>query len=852
MSRARVAQAFQAMKDIGISSKAVKPVLKNLLQLYDNNWELIEEENYRALADAIFEYEDSKEQEARNTTHEKTDREDMDKEAFGNGDLSPPRTRQRSRQEADHSSPSVSNPGIVIGEPYSKRRKMDEAISPQITCSQEESGPISSQTVGKGKRPVVVSPLTCTSEKRTETVSLQASSGDKRSQPLLPQIPLREKTLVQERIPNTTCLKEPKVEPGIGLLPKGSQSTDHHSGVLVKPKCEPFTGDEVPISVIHPQRPHTRMNEDQISNEGPFANSSSGQADVPDAFASQHAAVRAGEEDSVQHTACRNGANLELVSISEAPTANFEIASSASGEVKLSLTCNSDRLGFHTPSLDEVLKLVEDKCLRSYKILEPTFSVAKLMQEICQCFLELGTDSSDDKRDKPVNITPTIDFLKKPDLHNVLGAKCHPFQGNFNQWGSSNGSSNSHSSPELMDPQVPRLLGFNGLQGCCTQPNQGDSRDGETEKDMKKNAECSESPNLNSQSLVPVQQHQFSFGDVRPLHDVNDIAKGEEKVRISLVNEVSSVLYPPSFYYIPQNIVYQNAYVNFSLARIGDEDCCSDCFGDCLSSSIPCACARETGGEYAYTLDGRIKKQFLDECISMNRDPQKHRHFYCKDCPLERSKNEDQPDQCKGHLVRKFIKECWSKCGCSKQCGNRVVQRGITCNLQVFFTSEGKGWGLRTLEELPKGAFVCEYVGEVITNTELYNRNMQGTGNEKHHYPVLLDADWGSEGVLKDEEALCLDATFYGNVARFINHRCFDANLVEIPVEVETPDHHYYHLAFFTTRKVEALDELTWDYGIDFDDDSHPVKAFRCHCGSKYCRDMKRSTRAKSTALAQR
>lgn len=188
-------------------------------------------------------------------------REDMDKEAYGNGDLSPPRTRQRSRQEADHSSPSVSNPGIVIGEPYSKRRKMDEAISPQITCSQEETGPISSQTVGKGKRPAVVSPLACTSEKRTETVSLQASSGDKRSQPLLPQIPLREKTPVQERIPNTTCLKEPKVEPGIGLLPKGSQSTDHHSGVLVKPKCEPFTGDEVPISVIHPQRPHARMNE---------------------------------------------------------------------------------------------------------------------------------------------------------------------------------------------------------------------------------------------------------------------------------------------------------------------------------------------------------------------------------------------------------------------------------------------------------------------------------------------------------------------------------------------------------------------------------------------------------------
>ncbi|GJY99603.1 E3 ubiquitin protein ligase UPL1-like protein [Tanacetum coccineum] len=54
--------------------------------------------------------------------------------------------------------------------------------------------------------------------------------------------------------------------------------------------------------------------------------------------------------------------------------------------------------------------------------------------------------------------------------------------------------------------------------------------------------------------------------------------------------------------------------------------------------------------------------------------------------------------------------------------------------------------------------------------------------------PVLLDNEWGSKQVLKDEEALCLDATDCGNVARFINHRCFDSNLIDIPVEVETPD----------------------------------------------------------------
>nr|GEY22682.1 probable inactive histone-lysine N-methyltransferase SUVR2 [Tanacetum cinerariifolium] len=95
----------------------------------------------------------------------------------------------------------------------------------------------------------------------------------------------------------------------------------------------------------------------------------------------------------------------------------------------------------------------------------------------------------------------------------------------------------------------------------------------------------------------------------------------------------------------------------------------------------------------------------------------------------------------------------------------------------------------------------------------------------------------GSEQVLKDEEALCLDATDYGNVARFINQRCFDSNLIDIHVELETPDHHYYHIAFFTKRNVEADEELTWDYVIDFEDKEHPIKAFKCHCGYQHCRD---------------
>lgn len=54
-----VKRAFKAMNDLGITDAQVKPVLKNLLILYDKNWELIAEDNYRALADAIFDSQES-------------------------------------------------------------------------------------------------------------------------------------------------------------------------------------------------------------------------------------------------------------------------------------------------------------------------------------------------------------------------------------------------------------------------------------------------------------------------------------------------------------------------------------------------------------------------------------------------------------------------------------------------------------------------------------------------------------------------------------------------------------------------------------------------------------------------
>ena len=45
--------------------------------------------------------------------------------------------------------------------------------------------------------------------------------------------------------------------------------------------------------------------------------------------------------------------------------------------------------------------------------------------------------------------------------------------------------------------------------------------------------------------------------------------------------------------------------------------------------------------------------------------------------------------------------------------------------LQVFRTAY-TGWGLRCLDHIPKGAFVCQYVGEVI-NDEAANNTENDT-----------------------------------------------------------------------------------------------------------------------------
>ncbi len=78
--------------------------------------------------------------------------------------------------------------------------------------------------------------------------------------------------------------------------------------------------------------------------------------------------------------------------------------------------------------------------------------------------------------------------------------------------------------------------------------------------------------------------------------------------------------------------------------------------------------------------------------------------------------------------VQTGIFECNSKCSCQKTCLNRVAQHPLRQRLQVFKTNR-RGWGIRTLVDIPAGAFICVYVGNLYNNHEA-NQVGQDFGDE--------------------------------------------------------------------------------------------------------------------------
>ncbi|XP_039076718.1 histone-lysine N-methyltransferase EHMT1 isoform X5 [Hyaena hyaena] len=261
-----------------------------------------------------------------------------------------------------------------------------------------------------------------------------------------------------------------------------------------------------------------------------------------------------------------------------------------------------------------------------------------------------------------------------------------------------------------------------------------------------------------------------------------DIARGYERIPIPCVNAVDNEPCPSNYKYVSQNCVTSPMNIDRNITHL--QYCV--CIDDCSSSNCMCG---QLSMRCWYDKDGRLLPEF-----NMAEPP--------------------------------LIFECNHACSCWRSCRNRVVQNGLRARLQLYRT-QNMGWGVRSLQDIPLGTFVCEYVGELISDSEADVR-------EEDSYLFDLDN--------KDGEVYCIDARFYGNVSRFINHHC-EPNLVPVRVFMSHQDLRFPRIAFFSTRLIEAGEQLGFDYGERFWDIKG--KLFSCRCGSPKCRHS-------STAAAQR
>lgn len=192
------------------------------------------------------------------------------------------------------------------------------------------------------------------------------------------------------------------------------------------------------------------------------------------------------------------------------------------------------------------------------------------------------------------------------------------------------------------------------------------------------------------------------------------------------------------------------------------------------------------------------------------------------------------------------IYECHEACSCLKvQCPNRVVERGRKVPLQIFRTTDNRGWGVRTMRELKRGQFVDCYLGEVIKPEEAETRRHNSSKAQRKDV-YLFGLDKFTDPDSRDQRLvgapLEVDGEFMSGPTRFINHSC-DPNLRIFARVGDHADKHIHDLALFAIHDIAKGEELTFDY-VDGQgeiesnarDEKLQEEMTRCLCGSKKCR----------------
>ncbi|NXP23826.1 SETB1 methyltransferase, partial [Scytalopus superciliaris] len=170
------------------------------------------------------------------------------------------------------------------------------------------------------------------------------------------------------------------------------------------------------------------------------------------------------------------------------------------------------------------------------------------------------------------------------------------------------------------------------------------------------------------------------FQPYKPYYYIADITKGREDVPLSCVNEIDNTP-PPQVAYSKERIPGKGVFINTSWEFLVGCECKDGC-----RDKSKCACQQLTIQASGCTPGGQInpnsgyQHKRLEECLPTG------------------------------------VYECNKRCKCNvNMCTNRLVQHGLQVRLQLFKT-QNKGWGIRCLDDIAKGSFVCIYAGKILTD----------------------------------------------------------------------------------------------------------------------------------------
>lgn len=253
-----------------------------------------------------------------------------------------------------------------------------------------------------------------------------------------------------------------------------------------------------------------------------------------------------------------------------------------------------------------------------------------------------------------------------------------------------------------------------------------------------------------------------------------DISMGREIMPVALYNDVDDDRDPLLFEYLVRPIFPSSAVQGKFVEGGGGCECIENC-------SIGCYCAERNGGEFAYDKTGALLRG------------------------------------------KPLVYECSPYCRCPPSCPNRVSQKGLNSRLEVFRSRE-TGWGVRSLDLIKAGTFICEFSGIVLTHQQ--SEIVAANGDclvHPYRFPSRW-LDWGDisdvypEYVAPNHPAITdlnfsIDVSRARNVACYFSHSCSPNVFIQFVLF----DHYnmsYPHLMIFALENIPPLRELSIDYGM--------------------------------------